>query len=116
MSRIDRHRPAIDGRLRETLTAGKFGVTYEISPPRGASLAGMRRRARAVRDWVDAINVTDGQGAQLRVASWAGCWALLEEGLEPVMQLQCRDRNRIALQSDLLGAAAVHIPNVLLMT
>jgi len=104
------------GRLRDALGGGRFVVTFEISPPRGASLAGFRRRARTVRDWVDAVNVTDGQGAQLRVPSWAGCVALLEEDVEPVMQLQCRDRNRIALQSDLLGAAAVGIPNVLLMT
>src|SRR6266542_6938246 len=116
MIRIGAQRLAGEGRLRETLMAGKFAVTFEISPPRGASRARMRRQARAVRDWVDAANVTDGQGAQLRVASWAGCWALIEEGVEPVMQLQCRDRNRIALQSDLLGAAAVDIPNVLLMT
>src|SRR5947207_4407403 len=105
MSRIGAQRPAGEGRLQEVLSADKFAVTFEISPPRGANLAGMRRRARLVRDWVDAVNVTDGQGAQLRVPSWAGCLALLDEGVEPVMQLQCRDRNRIALQSDLLGAA-----------
>jgi methylenetetrahydrofolate reductase (NADPH) len=102
--------------LRNALKGGRFVVTFEISPPRGASLAGFRRRARLVRDWVDAVNVTDGQGAQLRVPSWAGCIALLDEDVEPVMQLQCRDRNRIALQSDLLGAAAIGVPNVNLMT
>src|SRR5438477_3176954 len=102
--------------LESVLRSGRFAVTYELSPPRGATLAGMKRRAALVRDWVDAANVTDGQGAQLRLASWAGCLALRDAGLEPVMQLQCRDRNRIALQADLLGAAAVGIPNIALMT
>jgi methylenetetrahydrofolate reductase (NADPH) len=91
-------------------------VTAEIGPPRGATLAPMRRKARLLRDWIDAANVTDAQSAIVRVPSWAGCLALMQEGVEPVMQLQCRDRNRIALQSDLLGAAAVGIPNVLLLT
>src|SRR5919197_6473322 len=75
-----------------------------------------RRKAKLLRDWVDAANVTDGQSAVVRLASWAGCLVAMQEGVEPVMQLQCRDRNRIALQSDLLGAAAVGIPNVLLLT
>jgi methylenetetrahydrofolate reductase (NADPH) len=69
-----------------------------------------------MRGWVDAVNVTDNQSGVARLASWAGCLALMQEGVEPVMQLQCRDRNRIGLQSDLLGAAALGIPNVLLMT
>jgi methylenetetrahydrofolate reductase (NADPH) len=71
---------------------------------------------RLVRDWVDAVNVTDGQSAVVRMASWAGSVIAMSEGLEPVMQLQCRDRNRIALQADLLGASAMGIPNVLLLT
>jgi methylenetetrahydrofolate reductase (NADPH) len=103
-------------RLHAVLLGGQFAVTAEIGPPRGATLAGIRRRARLLRGWIDAANITDGQSAVVRLASWAGCVALLEEGVEPVMQLQCRDRNRIALQADLLGAAAVGIPNVLLLT
>jgi methylenetetrahydrofolate reductase (NADPH) len=102
--------------LREKLQRGDFVVTAEIGPPRSASLEPVRRKARLLRDWIDAANVTDGQSAIVRVASWAGCLALMQEGVEPVMQLQCRDRNRIALQSDLLGAAASGIPNVLLLT
>lgn len=104
------------GHLRSKLARGEFVVTAEIGPPRGATLAPVRRKARLLRDWVDAANVTDAQSAIVRVASWAGCLAAMEEGVEPVMQLQCRDRNRIALQSDLLGAAAIGIPNVLLLT
>src|SRR5262249_32164632 len=85
-------------------------------PPRGASLGPIRRKAKVLRDWIDAANVTDGQSAVVRMASWPGCLVAMQEGLEPVMQLQCRDRNRIALQADLLGASAVQIPNVLLLT
>lgn len=69
-----------------------------------------------MRDWVDAAVVTDGQGAQVRMAAWAGCLAIKAEGVDPVMLVQCRDRNRIAIQSDLLGAAAAGIANVLLQT
>ena len=103
-------------RLQAKLGRGEFVVTAEIGPPRGATLGPVRRKARLLRDWIDAANVTDAQSAIVRVASWAGCLAVQQEGLEPIMQLQCRDRNRIALQSDLLGASAIGIPNVLLLT
>ena len=102
--------------LQAVLQRGRFAVTAEIGPPRGASIAPIRRKARLLRDWVDAANVTDSQSAVVRLPSWAGCLIAMQEGVEPVMQLQCRDRNRIALQCDLLGAAAVGIPNVLLLT
>lgn len=102
--------------LRTVLEAGQFAVTAEIGPPRGANPAPIRRKAKLLRDWIDAANITDNQSAVVRMASWAGCVILKQEGVEPVMQLQCRDRNRIALQSDLLGAAALEIPNVLLLT
>ena len=95
---------------------GEFAVTAEIGPPRGANIAPIRRKAALLRDWLDAANVTDNQSAVVRLATWAGCLVVMQEGVEPVMQLQCRDRNRIALQSDLLGAAAMRIPNVLLLT
>src|SRR6187431_834722 len=87
--------PEFYGRLHERLAKGEFACTVELAPPRGAALGAFRRHARAVRDWVDAANVTDNQSAYARMAGWAGCVALQQEGIEPVMQLQCRDRNRI---------------------
>jgi methylenetetrahydrofolate reductase (NADPH) len=102
--------------LRERLASGGFAVTAEISPPRGASTQKITQAAASLRDWVDAVNVTDNQGSNVRLASWAGSLALLDAGLEPVMQMTCRDRNRIALQSDLLGASALGIRNILVMT
>jgi methylenetetrahydrofolate reductase (NADPH) len=102
--------------LRERLASGGFAVTAEISPPRGASTAQITKTAESLKDWVDAVNVTDNQGSNVRLASWAGSLAVLKTGLEPVMQMTCRDRNRIALQSDLLGASALGIRNILVMT
>ena len=96
--------------LRERLASGGFAVTAEISPPRGASTAPITKAAALLRDWVDAANVTDNQGSNVRLASWAGSLAALAAGLEPVMQMTCRDRNRIALQSDLLGACRARHP------
>lgn len=104
------------GRLAAAIRSGRFVVTAELSPPRGAGGETFRRKARDLREWVDAANVTDNQGAMTRLASWAGCALAMQEGLEPVMQLQTRDRNRNALQSDLLGAAAIGVPNVLLLS
>lgn len=103
-------------RLHAACRSGRFVVTAELEPSRGADPEPLRRKARALRDWVDAANVTDNQGAMVRMASWAGAAIALQEGLEPVMQLVCRDRNRLALQADLLGASALGIPNVLLLT
>jgi len=102
--------------LSDRLTSGGFAITAEISPPRGAGTGAITETAGLLRDWVDAVNVTDNQGSNVRLASWAGSLAALAAGLEPVMQMTCRDRNRIALQSDLLGASALGIRNVLAMT
>ncbi|HEX9528513.1 MAG TPA: methylenetetrahydrofolate reductase [Streptosporangiaceae bacterium] len=102
--------------LRHALDAGRFAVTAEIGPPRGADADPIRRKATLLRGWVDAVNITDNQSATVRLSSWAGSLAVLDAGVEPIMQLTCRDRNRIALQSDLLSASAMGIPNVLLMT
>lgn len=108
--------PKIPGRLADALRSGRFAVTAEIGPPRGADLAPVRRAAVVLRGWVDAVNVTDNQGANVRLSSLAGSLALLAEDVDPVMQMTCRDRNRIALQSDLLAAGALGVPNLLLMT
>ena len=102
--------------LRARLDAGGFAVTAELGPPRGADPGALLRKLAPLRGWVDAVNITDNAGAQVRMASWAGSLLAAQAGIEPVMQLTCRDRNRLALQSDLLAAAAMGIPNVLLMT
>jgi methylenetetrahydrofolate reductase (NADPH) len=109
-------RIALTGLLARALAAGQFVVTAEIGPPRGASAEPVRRKAESLRGWVDAVNITDNQGAAVRLSSLAGSVAALAAGVEPIMQLTCRDRNRIALQSELLSASALGIPNVLLMT
>jgi methylenetetrahydrofolate reductase (NADPH) len=106
----------MSSRLRKRLESEGFAVTAEIGPPRGADLAAVRNKAEILRGWVDAVNITDNQGSHVRLSSWAGSLAVMDAGVEPVMQVTCRDRNRIALQSDLLSASAMGIPNVLLMT
>jgi methylenetetrahydrofolate reductase (NADPH) len=102
--------------FRRRLTAGEFAVTAEIGPPRGADLAPVARNAALLRSCVDAVNITDNQSAAVRLSSLAGSLAALRAGIEPIMQLTCRDRNRIALQSELLSASALGVPNVLIMT
>ncbi|TDC10072.1 methylenetetrahydrofolate reductase [Nonomuraea longispora] len=102
--------------LRAAFEAGRFAVTAEIGPPGGADAEAVTRKADLLRGWVDAANVTDNQGANVRMSSLAGSVLVQRAGVEPVMQLTCRDRNRMALQSDLLAAGALGIPNVLLLT
>lgn len=104
------------GRLRAALAAGRFAVTAEIGPPSDADPQVIVRKAELLHGWVDAANVTDNQGASVRLSSLAGSMLVQDAGVEPVMQLTCRDRNRLALQSDLLSAGALGIPNVLLLT
>jgi methylenetetrahydrofolate reductase (NADPH) len=102
--------------LDATLRAGRFAVTAEVTPPRGADPGVAIRKAEALRDWVDGINFTDNPSALVRMSSWGASVALMRAGIDPICQFTCRDRNRIALQSDLLGASAAGIPNVLLLT
>jgi methylenetetrahydrofolate reductase (NADPH) len=102
--------------LRQRLEAGQFAVTAEIGPPRGADTAPVVRKAAHLRGWVDAVNITDNQSAAVRLSSLAGSLAAMSAGIEPIMQLTCRDRNRIALQSELLSASALGVPNVVIMT
>jgi methylenetetrahydrofolate reductase (NADPH) len=104
------------GALRRRLLAGEFAVTAEIGPPRGADTAPVARKAALLRGWVDAVNITDNQSAAVRLSSLAGSLAAAATGVEPIMQLTCRDRNRIALQSELLSASALGVPNVVIMT
>lgn len=101
--------------LKEKLLSGQFVTTAEIAPPKGADIDAALLTADKLKS-VDAINVTDNQGACMRMAPLALARRLVENGYEPILQITCRDRNRMALQSDLLGAAALGIKNLLLLT
>jgi len=103
-------------KLNELFEQGKFVVTAEVGPPKGVDIHEMLTDAELLRGQVDAINVTDQQSAVMRLGSLATCRLLKERGLEPIFQMTCRDRNRIALQSDLLSAYALGIKNVLCLT
>jgi len=102
--------------FKEKIQSGKFLVTSEIGPPKGIETAHLLEDAELVRGRVDAINVTDLQSSVMRLGSLAVCSLLKQKGFEPVLQVTCRDRNRLALQSDLLSAAALGIENVLILT
>jgi 5,10-methylenetetrahydrofolate reductase len=102
-------------RFSEALAAGRFVVTAEIAPPKGTEVAAALAKARAFAG-VTAVNVTDNQGANMRLSPLALSALLVREGVEPILQLTCRDRNRLALQSDLLGAAALGVENLLLLS
>lgn len=102
--------------FREVLASGKFVVTAEVGPPKGTDIKETLHHAELLKGKVDAVNVTDNQSAVMRVCSLAICKLLLDMGLDPILQVTCRDRNRIALQSDLLGASVLGIKNVLCMT
>lgn len=102
--------------LQQALASGRVAITAEVTPPRGGNPARTLEAARSLRGWVHAINVTDGSRAVMRMSSLALCRLLRDEGLEPVLQLACRDRNRIALQADLLGAHALGLRNLLCLT
>jgi methylenetetrahydrofolate reductase (NADPH) len=103
-------------RLQQALEQGRFAITAEVMPPRGGDPARTLEAARGLAGWVDAVNVTDGSRAVMRMSSLAMCRLLLDAGIEPVLQLACRDRNRIALQADLLGAHALGLRNLLCLT
>lgn len=103
-------------KLKQALESGEFVVTGEIGPPKGVDIGKCLEDAEKLRNQVVAINVTDLQSAVMRIGSMAICAKLAERGLEPVYQLTCRDRNRLALQSDLLSAWALGIENVLCLT
>ena len=102
--------------LEKVLAAGHFSVTAECGPPRGADPDVVRRKAALVKGNVDACNVTDNQTSVVRMSSTAGCVLIKEVGIEPLLQMVVRDRNRIALQSDLLGASALGIRNLLCLS
>jgi len=104
------------GLLKERLSAKEFVITAEVSPPKGAGIKKLIENVRLVGPHVTAINITDCQRSIVRMASWAACKIVLDLGVEPVLQVTCRDRNSIALQADLMGASGLGIPNVLCLT
>lgn len=102
--------------LREKIESGRFVLCGEIGPPQSCDGDVIREKSKHFKGYVDAVNITDNQTAVVRLSSIASAKILLEEGVEPIMQMTCRDRNRLAIQSDLLGAAALGIRNVLCLT
>ncbi len=102
--------------IADLVKQGKFVISAEVGPPKGVDIQEMIEAAELMRGRVDAINVTDQQSSVMRLGSLATCCLLKEKGLEPVFQITCRDRNRIALQSDLLSAYVLGIKNVLCLT
>lgn len=104
------------GRLERVLRSGAFAITSELDPPDSADPEDVYRRARVFDGYVDAINATDGSGANCHMSSLAVCALLTRVGYAPVMQISCRDKNRIAIQGDILGGAAMGVANMLCLT
>ncbi len=102
--------------LEKVLESRRFAVTAEVGPPKGAGTSGVLKKGERLKNFTDAINVTDNQTAIVRMCSMAGCMLLKRVGVDPVMQMVVRDRNRIAIQSDILGAVAMGIGNVLCLS
>ena len=103
-------------RLKQILQQGHFAVTSECGPPKGADPKVIQEKGNLLKNSVDSINITDNQTAVVRLSSLASCMLLKAEGMDPVLQMVTRDRNRIALQSDILGASALGIRNILCLT
>jgi len=102
--------------LQQKLDAGEFVITAEVCPPKGSDCGEFLEKSSNLRGHVDCINVTDNQGANMRISPLAAAALLVQSGIEPIFQITCRDRNRMALQSELLGAAALGVVNVLALT
>ncbi len=106
----------VSSRLRQAVRDRQFIVTAEIAPPKGGDPSHMLELAEGLRDRVHAVNITDGSRAVMRMASLPAAILLQQQGIEPILQMACRDRNQIAIQADLLGAHALGIRNVLALT
>lgn len=115
-SRVDSNGYLVGSNLECVLLAGHFAVTAELGPPQSADGGVIREKAALLRHTCDAVNITDNQTAIVRMSSIGSGAILLQEGLEPVIQMTCRDRNRLAIQSDLLGAYALGMKNLLCLT
>jgi methylenetetrahydrofolate reductase (NADPH) len=102
--------------LEKVLAAGHFAFTGECGPPKGANVEHLKEKAAHLKGVVDAVNLTDNQTAVVRMSSWAAATILIQEGIEPNFQLVCRDRNRLAIQSDILGVYAMGVRNMLCLS
>jgi methylenetetrahydrofolate reductase (NADPH) len=102
--------------LRQAIQDGEFLITAEATPPKGGNIQHMLEQAMLLKDRVHAVNITDGSRAVMRMSSLAAAVILQQHGIEPICQMACRDRNRIALQADLIGAHALGIHNILALT
>jgi len=105
-----------ESRLEKILRSGHFALTGELGPPRGADADAVRKKAVHLKGMVDAVNITDNQTAVVRMSSLGACLIAKQEGLEPIYQMVCRDRNRIAMQSDILGASALGVNTILCLS
>ncbi|MBU4362183.1 methylenetetrahydrofolate reductase [bacterium] len=105
-----------DTNLEKLFNQGEFVVTAELGPPKSVSTKLIEKKANFLRDCVDAVNITDNQTAVVRMSSLAASVIAKENGLEPILQMTCRDRNRIAMQSDIIGSSALGINNVLCLS
>ncbi|MBW1713082.1 MAG: methylenetetrahydrofolate reductase [Deltaproteobacteria bacterium] len=105
-----------ESRLEKIFAAGHLAVTGECGPPRGTEAEVVQEKGKLLKGYVDAVNVTDNQTAVVRMSSMAACVHLKQMGLEPILQMVCRDRNRIAMQSDILGAASFGINTMLCLS
>ena len=106
----------LPARFAERLRARRFVMTAEVAPPVSCDAQDLLRKAAPLRGLADAVNVTDGAGARAHMSALAAAAILIDAGIEPILQITCRDKNRIALQSELMGAAALGIRNLLLLT
>jgi methylenetetrahydrofolate reductase (NADPH) len=102
--------------LEKVLKAGHFAFTGECGPPKGANVEHLKEKVAHLKGKVDAVNITDNQTAVVRMSSWAACTILLQEQVEPNFQMVCRDRNRLAIQSDILGVYAMGVRNMLCLS
>ncbi len=106
----------MESKLEKILKAGHFAFTGECGPPKGANVEHLKEKISHLKGMVDAVNITDNQTAVVRMSSWAASIILLQEGIEPNFQMVCRDRNRLAIQSDILGVYALGVRNMLCLS
>jgi methylenetetrahydrofolate reductase (NADPH) len=106
----------MESKLEKILKTGHFAFTGECGPPKGANVEHLKEKISHLKGMVDAVNITDNQTAVVRMSSWAASIILLQEGIEPNFQMVCRDRNRLAIQSDILGAYALGVRNMLCLS